>query len=339
MAIAHLNQADVLRRSRQALRLSFQADPIDEIFLAACLRRAAAIFAPCSRVTLIAAVADSLEYLSTNPGELREKVENAVEGLVVIGDLLELDQVALNTAEAKSNWLFAAPPGFVARPDGGAFLTGIAPDALSPLPASFQQRILYQGYVRILRPEPGEDIPALLAELGLLKRSERAWLKLPKETTAEQLHRDMLHRLDALPPSGHAEGLLVLDPTARVDYYRGRWKRPGEMSGTFVARRPQAYGAPLWGFALLDHGALARLLDFPVKGFRWRGCDAAWHLQAAIDHCRARRNDTGDDTQPEGRILTSFRRYPCGLNVISPLSATRQSDSIPSSLISSQRTI
>ena len=339
MAIASLNQADVLSRSRQALGLPFQADPIDEIFLAACLRRAAAIFTPCSRPSLAAAVLDSLEYLSPHPADLREKVENAMEGLVVIGDLLELDQVALNTAEAKSNWLFAAPPGYIARPDRAAFLTGIAPDALSPLPTSLQQRILYQGYVRILRPEPGEDIPALLAELGLLKRSERAWLKLPKETTAEQLHRDMLHRLDALPPSGHAEGLLVLDPTARVDYYRGRWKRPGEMSGTFVARRPQAYGAPLWGFALLDHGALARLLDFPVKGFRWRGCDAAWHLQAAIDHCRARRNDTGDDTQPEGRILTSFRRYPCGLNVISPLSATRQSDSIPSSLISSQRTI
>jgi len=58
------------------------------------------------------------------------------------------------------------------------------------------------------------------------------------------------------------------------------------MSGTFVARRPQAYGAPIWGFALLDHGALARFLDLPLKGFRWRGCDAAWHLQAAIDHCR-----------------------------------------------------
>jgi len=63
MAIAHLNQADVLRRSRQALGLPFQADRIDEIFLAACLRRAAAIFAPCSRATLIAAVLDSLEYL------------------------------------------------------------------------------------------------------------------------------------------------------------------------------------------------------------------------------------------------------------------------------------
>ena len=116
MAIAHLNQADVLRRSRQALGLPFQADRIDEIFLAACLRRAAAIFAPCSRATLIAAVADSLEYLSTNPGELREKVENAVEGLVVIGDLLELDQVALNTAEAKSNWLFAPRQGSLLDP-------------------------------------------------------------------------------------------------------------------------------------------------------------------------------------------------------------------------------
>jgi hypothetical protein len=61
-------------------------------------------------------VLDSLEYLSPHQGDLREKVENTVEGLVVVGDLLELDQVALNTAEAKSNWLFAPRQGSLLDP-------------------------------------------------------------------------------------------------------------------------------------------------------------------------------------------------------------------------------
>jgi hypothetical protein len=26
-----------------------------------------------------------------------------------------------------------------------------------------------------------------------------------------------------------------------------------------------------------------RLIDFPLAGSRWRGCDEAWHLQMAID--------------------------------------------------------
>ena len=56
------------------------------------------------------------------------------------------------------------------------------------------------------------------------------------------------------------------------------------MSGCFVARRPQAYGAHIWGFALLTGGELERFLDFPLKGRKERGSDCAWHLQMAIDH-------------------------------------------------------
>ncbi len=254
--------------------------------LAASLRRAAAIFCPCSRATLNAAVLESLEYLADDSDDRRDALELALEGLVVIGDLLELNQVALNAAEAKSSWVFSAPPGFIARPEGSVFLIGIVPDEVSPLPASLQQRILYQRYARLLTPEPGENLPELLRDLGLLEHSERAWLKLPRETTAEELCRQINALLAAQPPSGAADELLILDPAANVEYYRGRWKTPKQMSGAFVARRPQAFGAPIWGYALLELGTLRRFLDFPLKGFRWRDCDAAWHLQLAIDHSR-----------------------------------------------------
>ena len=37
---------------------------------------------------------------------------------VIGGDLLELNQVTIDDPDRKGTWLFAAPPGFVVRPDG-----------------------------------------------------------------------------------------------------------------------------------------------------------------------------------------------------------------------------
>jgi hypothetical protein len=77
--------------------------------------------------------------------------------------------------------------------------------------------------------------------------------------------------------------LQILDSAQPVTYYRGRWTAPKRQSGNFVARRPQEFGASLWCFVALQDGAPARLLDFPLKKSRWRGCDAAWHVQMALD--------------------------------------------------------
>jgi len=286
MAITAINRNDVLRHSRQALGLPHQEPTLDEPMLAACLRRAAAIFCPCARATLVAAVRESLEYITDDSDNGQHALELALEGLVVIGDLLELDQVALNAAEPKSSWVFSAPPGFIARPDGTVFVIGIVADEVSPLPAWLLQRVVHQRYARLLTPEPRENLLELLRELGLLEHSERAWLKLPREVVAEEFCRQIKALLAAQPPSGTTDELLLLDPAANVDYYRGRWTTPKQISGAFVARRTQAFGAPIWGYALLEFGALRRFLDFPLKGFHWRGCDAAWHLQLAIDYSR-----------------------------------------------------
>jgi hypothetical protein len=166
------------------------------------------------------------------------------------------------------------------------FVIGIVPDEVSPLPASLQQRVVHQRYARLLTPEAGENLSELLRELGLLEHSEQAWLKLPRQVLAEELCRQTNALLASQPPSGTVDELLILDPAADVDYYRGRWTTPKQMSGAFVARRPQAFGAAIWGYALLERGALKKFLDFPLKGFRGRGCDAAWYLQLAIDRSR-----------------------------------------------------
>src|SRR5690606_5152617 len=50
-----------------------------------------------------------------------------------------------------------------------------------------------------------------------------------------------------------------------------------------VVRRPQMFGADLWGYAELRDGAAQKLLDLPLHGERSRGCDTAWRIQMAID--------------------------------------------------------
>ena len=138
----------------------------------------------------------------------------------------------------------------------------------------------------MLSPQHAEDLPSILRDLGLVEISKSAWLKAPKFESAAELHDSMLRRLEEQPPSGAVADISILDPARAVDYYTGRWRTPSNECGEFVARRPQAYGSALWGFANLENGNVMRFLDFPLKGTRWRGCDVAWHLQMAIDQSR-----------------------------------------------------
>jgi len=287
MVITEVSANDVLRLCRGALGLSDSSDgTIDDAFLAASLRRAAGILCPCSSSTLIGAVLDSLNYLSAEKGGIAERLAAAAETLVIGGDLLELNQVTVDDPAVKGTWLFAAPPSFVERPDGSVFIIGTVPDEATPLPASLSARIVYEGFARALSPLPSENIPSVLRGLGLLELSKSAWLKAPKPESATELRDSMLRRLSEQPPSGTVPDLSILDPGRNVDYYGGRWINPTNESGNYVGRRPQAYGAPLWGFASLVDGRVGKFMDFPLKGTRWRGCDAAWHLQMAIDHGR-----------------------------------------------------
>jgi hypothetical protein len=93
----------------------------------------------------------------------------------------------------------------------------------------------------------------------------------------------MLRRLGEQSPSGTIADLMIIDSSHDPRHYSGRRVKPTHQSGNFVARRPQAHGAALWGYMALSDGMPTRFLDFPLRGTRWRGCDVAWHLQMAID--------------------------------------------------------
>jgi hypothetical protein len=287
MEIVETNAEGVVKNTRLALGLpDAMTGIVDDVLLAALLRRAAGIHCPCSPSTLASSVLESLQHLTLDQESTSSRTESVLDSLLVGGDLLELNQVTIDDSTVRATWVFAAPPAFVVRPSGSVFLTGVVPDHDVFLPRSLAQRVVYQGCVRVIIPEPNEDLIGELREFGLHELAERTWLKSPKPETAENMLNGMMRRLASQPPSGTIEDLQILDPERPVTYYTGRWITPKKQTGTFMARRPQAYGAPIWCFVALEDGSAVKLLDLPLLGMRWRGCDVAWHLQMAIDRCR-----------------------------------------------------
>ncbi len=287
MVIIRVTAQEVLLGCRQVLGLpSKQERLMNDQLLAGLLRRSAGIHCPCSRATLRVSLLESLDHLSADEENLPERLDTAIEALIVGGDLLELNDVVTEDTAAKGTWVFAAPPSFVVRPNGGVFLFGIVPDQDAFLPSSIADCIVYDGYTRMIPAQSDRNIAQELRDQGLHKLTENAWRKSPKKETAEK----MLNRFERLlanqPPAGSISDLSILDPERDVSYYPGRWTVPVNQTGTFVARRPQEFGASIWCLVRLEGGVPVRFLDLPLKRSRWRGCDTAWHLQMAIDHIR-----------------------------------------------------
>jgi hypothetical protein len=301
MVVTELRADDVLADCRRALHLPTAAGAlIDDGLLAALLRRSAGMGCPCSRAALRTSLVESLRGLSQDANQLAERIEEIIDALIVAGDLLELSDVVTDDPGAKGTWVYAAPPGFIARPSGSIFLIGVVPDQDTFLPEGLASRVTHEGFMRLIAQQPGEDLPAELREQGLQELSEHVWLKSPRAESAEEMLAALEYRLASQPPSGAIGGLQILDSVQPATYYHGRWMAPKRHSGNFVARRPQEFGAMLWCFVTLQDGAPTRLLDLPLKKSRWRGSDAAWHLQMALDrrfgHPQLYRRRAADDS-------------------------------------------
>lgn len=301
--ISRVTKTEVLAHCRETLGIFNNQDvSIDEALLTDLVRRSAGIHCPCSRSTLRHSILECTKSLPTiyESASFPEAIDDVIEALIVGGDLLELDDDVIDDSNVGQPQVALAPPGFVVRKSGSVFLFGIVPDQDTFLPSTLAERVLQRGFTRLIEPKPGEDISGELLELGLQKRPERAWVKCPKtEDSADLLARHQRLLADG-PPSSEIPDLKILDSTRPVTCYRGRWTEPTAQHGDFVARRPQEYGAPIWCLVKLEDGQPVRLLDLPLKHSRWRGCDVAWYLQSAIDHCRGapqryRRRIDGDD--------------------------------------------
>ena len=284
--IARLTREQVLANCRETLGLgSSTENALDDTLLAALLRRSAGINCPCSRATLRASVAGSSQALSPDRDGLADRLDATVEGLIVGGDLLELNDVVTDDSDVRQTWVFAAPPSFVIRPSGTAFVFGVVPDHDAFLPSSISSRLHHEGLTRWIAPRADDDLAQELQNHGLQKMSDAAWLKSPRRESAADMLARFERRLGDGTPTTAIRDLEILDRNRPVDYYRGRWVAPSNHNGTFVARRPLEFGAAMWCVVRVEGGTPVRLIDLPLPGTRWRGCDTAWHLQMAIDYC------------------------------------------------------
>lgn len=302
--IVRIPAAEVLADCRRAVGVpdSGEYAGVDDVLLAALARRSAGIHCPCSRATLRSSLLECTRGLPASYESLPEAVDSAVEALIVGGDLLELNDVVIDDSEVKQTWVFAAPPSFVIRPSGSAFLLGIVRDQDAFLPYTLSDRVLQRGFTRLLEPLAGEDLVSKLLDLGLQQLSDGAWLRSPRREDPDRMLERHKRLLAGQPPSTAIPDLQILDSSRPVTNYRSRWVDPTGQDGIFVARRPQEFGAPIWCLVDLRKGEPVRFLDLPLARTRWRGCDSAWHVQMAIDRCRRlpqryRRRMDGDDVR------------------------------------------
>jgi hypothetical protein len=280
MVVARLDPHQVSEHALASLGLTDVAVELTSSeALAASLRRAASFLCPATRGHIVRSVVEVLEGLPEYKESTKEDLEEVLGALIGYGDLLELP---LDNIESSVQRIFLGPPTFVRRKSGSCLLIGVRPEGAQLIGDELSAFIEYDGHARMLRFS--EFLPESLVASGLKELAAGQWLGTPRPTSAEELVADFANRLMVAGPSGDIENPTILDPTTRVNFYRGRWRppRPAD-NGQFVSRRPQAYGADLWCYAHVHEGRVNRLIDLPVLESLIPACDEAWRLQAAID--------------------------------------------------------
>ena len=240
------------------------------------------MYCPTSRPALLRAVVEPLAELVDEPDMLARRAGEVLEAAIAHGDLMELPDVTYPGIESR-NLVYAAPPAFIVRDSGALLLLGIAGDQVSLLPPQIERLVEHHGHVRILPASVAEEIAPYLEDSGFTRLSEGAWLDPPTRVSARGFVERFDRALEKEPRAGPIDGLRVVDPQSDPDYYRGRWTEATQVTGNVVGRRPQRFGADLWCYVALVDGRPRRFLDLPLGQTRYRACDDAWRLQAAMD--------------------------------------------------------
>jgi hypothetical protein len=224
--------------------------------------------------------------------QIAEQVEQVVESMISYGDLIECCEIFHDKTTKSRILVYAAAPAFVYISGGSVFLLGIMPDHALAVPKELESSIDYRDHTRRLQiggrtstdiDKQRDNILSHLRQFGMVELSARVWLKTPSDEMPNQYISKFDRMLDNAPLSGVISGLRIIDPAAPVKYYRSRWILPVNVTGRFVGRRPQAYGADLWCYVEVCKGQPKKFIDLPITQEASRGCDDAFRLQAAID--------------------------------------------------------
>lgn len=282
MSIQRIERDEVATRAVAVLGLDPEVvDLYSREGICAALRRAASFLCPASPRQLVDAVLDSLNPLHS--GIERDEVDAALDGLIGVGDLLEL-----RASGARTRLLFLGPPSYVEKQPGRYLLTGIRPHAgLLVDEDSLGSAVAYEAHTRTVILD-GTSADEGLAAAGLHRVTREQWTKAPRQEPAESVIEKTRNQLAGARAPGQVTGLMVIDSTTSVRYYKGRWREPlPSDQGMFVGRRPQAYGAPMWCVVDLAAGVPQAVLDLPLDASVAPGWDDARRLQAALDAHRA----------------------------------------------------
>ncbi len=279
-----LSQSDLL--SAMARQLGLQDAASSErgfsiTLIAAILRRIAASSSPCPRDTIVGTALEAFAGLG-DPAEMKVLVRDVLDRLIVTGDLLELGGTSTLPSVAADDWLYCAPPAFLALEES-ILLLGIDAEDQATLPASLREQVQYRRELRVL---PSDDMDATreqLLDAGYYEVSRAAWTRLPQAQTARKFLDAAVRRLEESGGQGQLAGLKVVGSANSSHNYASRWTAPDGKSGHFVGRRPQAFGSDLWVFVELQEGRPIRFVDLPWRGGKFRGCDHGWRIQSALD--------------------------------------------------------
>ena len=274
--------------------------------LAASLRRSAGFLCPCPARTLVRSVARSMGAVVPTDEAFEEQLEVMLEAMLSYGDLLEHRELTGDPSDKGMLLIYAAPPSFVLRMGGDAILLGIAPEQANPLPDYLASKVVYTNHVRRIGATSGENLKAQLLDAGMLELTYVLWQKAPRSVASDEHMLQIDRRLDLAPPAGGIPGLILLDYSAPVRYYRGRWVEAKKQTGRFVARRPQAYGAAVWCYVQLRDGHPEKIVDLPLSDSEVGGCDEAWWLQMAVDAYRGKPQEFEECQGPVGTKTLKF---------------------------------
>jgi len=262
--------------------VAMTTDELPVALVASVLRRIAVTSCPCPKGVLVGYAVDAFTGFGGIEA-IKQRVREVLDSLTVIGDLLELGGSTSLPGVIAEDWLYCAPPTFVIR-NGSILLLGIEPEDQASLPTSLRGHVIRQREWRYLRVDGDEEtITGQLRTAGYLEISRAAWMRLPKDQTAEAFLDSVVRRLHEQGEQGALEGLQVYGPANEVKRFASRLTSPMGCSGYHIGRRPQAFGAPIWVFVELDQGRPIRFLDLPWRGGKFRGCDHGWRIQSALD--------------------------------------------------------
>jgi hypothetical protein len=282
--------------------------------LAALIRKVAACYCPCPAETLAATVVDLLAPLTAAESEI---VRDAIDQVVAYGDLADIRQNDL-----AKHMIYLASPSFVRTADHRFLLFGIVPEGEDPTPPELRSAVEFVMYSRRLQASDGNSTELALLEAGFVRLKAESWLKCPPRISAQEFLAKYDEALSNAGNPGTPDDVTLIDPGRPEDYYNGRWAKLKKQTGRFVARRSQAFGAPLWSYIEAKEGLVTRLLDFPINENHWRACDEAWHLLQARDHVAGH--------SQRFRIRPGVQKDTFGMDLFSPIPAwaTRRWESV-----------